>query len=121
MRPFELGAKNINESSVDDSTSSEIDISEENAIIDLDIPIRICIDFTNQENTLVMNFTVVDLDDPLSLVYPKLIDWDQTLNHDIWTFQNDYAILSFLSTDNPKSGSHNAINSKVSTQGGVIF
>lgn len=77
-RPFELGAQYIDDSSVDDSTSSEINTLDESAIIDLDIPTRICIDFMNQENNSVMNFMVIDPDDPLPLVYPELIDWDQT-------------------------------------------
>jgi hypothetical protein len=50
MRPFELGAQNIDDSSVGDSTSSEIDTSKESSIIDLNMPIRICIDFMNREN-----------------------------------------------------------------------
>ena len=44
-RPFELEPQNTDDSSEDDSTSSEIDTDEESAIIDLNIPIRICIDF----------------------------------------------------------------------------
>lgn len=47
LRPVELESQNIDESSEDNSNSSEIDILEESTTIDLRIPIRRCIDFTN--------------------------------------------------------------------------
>jgi hypothetical protein len=64
-----------------------------------------------------LTFTSIGLDDPLPLVYLELIDWDQTLTHDIPNFKNDHVNFNFIFFDNPKIDSHHELNNEVSTQG----
>lgn len=68
-----------------------------------------------------MKFTSVDPNDPLPLVYPKIIDWDQASIHDIPTFKNDDAIVNFICFVNPDIGFDHELNNKTSTQGSVKF
>jgi hypothetical protein len=69
----------------------------------------------NQERNSVMTFTAIDLDDRLPLIYPELIEWDQTSTHDISTFENDDDIAKFLFFDNLETGSNHELHNEAST------
>lgn len=87
---------------------------EENTIIDLDIPIRICIDFTNHKENFVLTPIAIDPNNPLPLVYLELIDWDQTTPYDKPIFENDDAIIKFIFFDNLETSSNHEIHNEAS-------
>lgn len=73
-RPFEFGAKHINDSSEDDQIQNEIDDPKESTIIDLGFSI------INLGKSYIMTLIALDLNpskDSLPLVHPKLIDWEK--------------------------------------------
>lgn len=96
---LEIGSQHIDDSTVDDSTRSEKDISEESYLIYLNFSIG------KIEDTSIRTLTLFNLNhssDFLPLLHPELIDWDQTKPFGIPTFPNDDAIVNFLCVNNPE-------------------